>query len=182
MTTYRCDLDNDQQIYIQNQGSQTEIRLVADRQGQRQSQSNSFETGNWCVPPTVFRISNGLVLRIEAEQGERFIQVQANRMSQLDAAPSLSDAEVLSLRKTDEAESRDSMPEMKPMQPMKPMEPMKPMGPMRVDDMQMQMGNMKMQMGGSLPRQSVRNFCSQCGSKVGQGDRFCSYCGSGLNS
>jgi len=49
---------------------------------------NSFETGNWRVPPAVFRTPSGVVLRIEAEQDQRFIQVQ-DRMSRLDAAPSL---------------------------------------------------------------------------------------------
>ena len=162
MTAYTCDLDNDQQIYIQNQGSQTEISLVSGGQNQRQSQRNSFETGSWRVPPTVFHLANAAVLRIESEQGEYFIQVQANRMSQLNAPPSLSDADVLPLRKT-EAESRDSTPEMKPMEPMKPME------------------SMQMQMGGALPRPSMR-FCPQCGNRVGRGDRFCSYCGSGLSA
>lgn len=193
MAAYTCDLDKDQQIHIENQGKQTVIKLVSGGPSQQQSQGNSFETGNWRVPPTVFRTQNGVVLRIEADPGQHFIQVQANKMSRLDAEPSLSDADVLPLQKvgTEAASSQNSM---QPMQPMKPMEPMKPMSPMQIDDMQMQMkpmtmrmGNMEMRMGEPLQtktapeqRQSTKNFCPQCGSKVGGGDRFCSNCGNSL--
>ena len=170
MAAYTCELDKGQQIYIENQGSQTVITLTSSTASQQQSQRNDFETGNWRVPPTVFQTLNGVVLRIEAES-QRFIQVQANKMSSLDAAPTLSDADVLPLRKVEA--STQSMPAMQPMQPMKPMKPMQPM--------QMQMGNIKMQMGESLPeRQSTKNFCSQCGSRIAEGDRFCSYCGNSL--
>jgi len=179
MTAYTCALD-DQQIYIENQGSQTTIKLTSGSQSQQQSQSNSFATGSWRVPPTVFRTSNGVVLRIEVEQGEYFIGVQASRMSKLDKAPSLSDAEVIPTSKVDEAESvQNSMPDMKPMQPM---EPMQPMQPMQMEPMVMQMGNMEMRMGTKTPpKQSAKNFCSQCGSKVAQSDHFCAHCGSSLS-
>lgn len=193
MAAYTCNLAQGQQVYIENQGSQTLITLVSSGSGQQQSQGNSFETGNWRTPPTVFRTASGVVLRIEAEQGQHFIQMQANGMIRLDAAPSLSDAEVLPLRKeeTESASRQSSMPDM---QPMKPMKPMKPMPPMQIDDMQMQMepmamrmGNMEMRMGETLrtetapkQRQSTRNFCPQCGSKVEESDRFCSQCGNSL--
>lgn len=189
MTAYTCNLDNGQQIYVENRGSQTVITLASGGLGQQQSQRNSFETGNWRVPPTVFRTRLGVVLRIEAEQGEHLIQVQGNRMSKLDAAPSLSDAEVLRLQKVETSSaSRHSMPDMQPM------EPMKPMPPMQIDDMQMRMAPMEMRMGNMSMRmgeprrmqtapdetQSLKNFCPQCGSKVAKGDRFCSHCGKGL--
>lgn len=189
MAAYTCDLDKGQQITIENQEPQTAITLTSGGSGQQQSQSNSFETGNWRVPPTVFRTPSGVVLRIEAEQGQHFIQVQANGMSKLDAAPSLSDADVIPLRKVEtEAVSRHSMPDMQPMQPMEPMKPMPPMQmgnmEMRMEPMAMRMGNMEMRMGEPLgtqaapdQRQSVKNFCPQCGSKLGKGDRFCSNCG-----
>lgn len=196
MAAYTCDLDNGQHIYIENQEQQTVIKLTSGGRGQQQSQSNSFETGKWRVPPTVFQTGDGVVLRIEAEQGQHFIQLQANRMSRLDAEPSLSDADVLPLRQdaTEAASSQSFMQPMQPMDPMKPMEPMKPMSQMQIDDMQMQMkpmmmrmGNMEMRMGEPLKtnttpeqRQSLKNFCPQCGSKVGQSDRFCSNCGNAL--
>jgi len=63
-------------------------------------------------------------------------------MSRLDAAPSLGDADVVTLQKVEAEEaSRHSMPDMQPMEPMKPM---KPMPPMQIDDMQMQMEPMTM--------------------------------------
>lgn len=98
MAAYTCDLDKGQQIYIENQGLQTMIKLVSLGSGQQQSQGNSFETGNWRVAPTVFRTSNGAVLQIEAEQEQHFIQVQGNGMIRLDAAPELNDADALPLR------------------------------------------------------------------------------------
>lgn len=192
MVIYKCDIDNAQQAIIESQASRTVITLVSGGSGQQQSQGNSFETGNWRVPPTVFQTPSGLILRIEAEQDQLFIQLQGNRMSRLDAAPDLSDADVLPLRKVETEEAlRLSMPKMQPMEPMKPM---KSMPPMQIDDMQMQMepmtmrmGNMEMRMGESLrmqtaldQRQTTKNFCSQCGSKLGKGDRFCSNCGNRL--
>ena len=129
MAAFKCDLDNGQQVTIENQGSSTVITLVSGGVGQQQSQGNSFETGNWRGKPTVFRTPNGVVLRIEAEQEQHFIQVQGNGMSNLDAAPELSDADVLPLRSVDSSEvsRQSSMPDMQPMEPMKPMKPMSPM-------------------------------------------------------
>lgn len=181
MATYICELDQGQQIYIENQGVQTAIALVSSGPGQQQSQRNSFETGNWRVPPTGFRTPSGVVLQISAEQGQHFIQVQANGMTRLNSAPSLSNADVLPLRQVDEAVSRNAMPDMQPM------EPMKPMPPMQISDMEMRMGSMEMRMGKPLRMQTApkqgqltKNFCSQCGSKVEIGDYFCSHCGNSL--
>jgi hypothetical protein len=179
MAAYTCDLDQGQKVYIENQGSRTEITLASGGSGQQQSQRNSFETGNWRVPPTVFRTPSSVVLRIEAEQSQHFIQVRGNRISRLDAAPSLSDAEVLPLRKveTEEASRQSTMPDMPPIKPMKPMPPMQ----MQMEPMAMRMGNMEMRMETApQQRQSTKNFCSQCGSKVEEGDRFCSHCGNRL--
>ncbi len=187
MVTYRCDLDKGKQIYIENQESLTAIALVSGGSNQQQSQRQSFETGKWQVPPTVFlQSSSGVVLRIEAEQGQYFIQVQASGMSRLNTVPSLSDANVLPLHKVDET-AASNLPDMQPMKPMKPMPPM------QMDDMQMQMTPMKMQMGNmemhmgepiekKMPesRQLTKNFCNQCGSKIEEKDRFCSYCGNRL--
>lgn len=172
MDAYVCELDKGQQIYIENQRSQTLIKLSSSNKSQQQSQSNCFETGNWRVPPTVFRTSSGVLLRIETEQSQYFIQVQANGMIKLDSPSSLSDAEVLPLQKVeaDIASKQSSIPGMQPMSPMKPMQPM-----------HMQMGNMEMRMGTAPEqKQSAKNFCPQCGSKVGKSDRFCSNCSNNL--
>lgn len=101
------------------------------------------------------------------------------------------------------------MQPMTPMQPMAPMTPMAPMQPMGMSPMQMQMGNMGMSMGRSdssvssgsfsgnaeaspsrdTPVNASNNvsssagsvkFCSQCGTAVKVGDRFCSSCGHSL--
>ncbi len=77
-----------------------------------------------------------------------------------------------------------------PMQPMQPMQPMK-MGNMEMNanPMEMRMGNMEMRMGeafGSSPASpsvsapasaNQPKFCSQCGTSVKAGDRFCANCG-----
>lgn len=173
MATYICELDQGQQIYIENQGVQTAIALVSSGPGQQQSQRNSFETGNWRVPPTGFRTPSGVVLQIEAKQGQHFIQVQANGMTRLNSAPSLSNADMLPLQQVDEAVSKHAMPDMQPMKPMKPMPPM------QISDMEMRMGTLRMETA-PQQRQSTRNFCPQCGSKVAIGDYFCSYCGNSL--
>jgi hypothetical protein len=75
---------------------------------------------------------------------------------------------------------------MEPMEPMKPMSPMQ-MGDLQMGSMEMRMGDMEMRMGEPLrtktklePRQSTKNFCNQCGSKLGEADRFCSHCGNRL--
>ncbi len=184
MAAYACDLDKGQQIYVEYQEPLTVITLVSGGPSQSQSQRNSFETGNWRVPPTVFQTSSSVVLRIEAEQDQHFIQVQAQGMSRLNTAPSLNDADVIPLRKVGtEAASSHSLPDMEPMEPMKPMPPMQ-MGDLQMGSMEMRMGNMEMRMGEPLrtetkpePRQATKNFCNQCGSKIGEGDRFCSHCG-----
>jgi len=185
MAAYTCDLDNGQQIYVDYQEPLTVITLTSGEPGQQQSQRNSFETGDWAEPPTLFGTSSGVVLRIETEQGQHFIQVQTNGMSRLNAAPLLNGAEVLPLWEVGtEAVPRHSLPDM---QPMKPMKPMKPMSPMQMKPMAMHMDGMSMQMGEQLQtkketesRQSTKNFCNQCGSKVQDSDRFCSQCGNRL--
>ena len=155
---YTCNLDNNRQLYIENQGVQTVIALSSTSPNQQQSQRSSFETGNWILPPSLFRTSSGLVVRIEAQQGQYFIQVQASGMSILTTAPSLIDAEVLPLQRA----TAQTAPKFQPMPPMTPMAPM-----------QMRMGNMEMQMGKPLGRR----FCSQCGHGVEPSDRFCPQCG-----
>lgn len=188
MTAYRCDLNRGQQIYFENQGTQTTIRLLSTGIGQQQSTSSSFETGKWHVPPTVYRTEAGFIIQIKAEQGQRFIQVQAHTMSVLNASPSLSGADSLPIQQVETATGTQSNSTIPPMEPMKPMEPIKT-GNMQMNTrpMEMRMGNMEMRMGEPLklntpsaPKQSVKNFCPQCGSKVEAGDRFCSNCGNRL--
>ena len=176
MTTYRGDLGGGQQVFVAAQGTQTVVTLMGGGPGQQQSQSSGFDTGEWLAPPVLFRTGGGLVLRIETARGHSFIRLQSSGMHLLDAAPSLTGANVLPLQPSEEA----AAPSFRPMEPLKPMEPMKPMKPM-----EMRMGNMHMRMGGSEAKPEAapaaeKRFCTQCGKPAGPADRFCGRCGSRL--
>ncbi|KAM3110779.1 zinc-ribbon domain-containing protein [Phormidesmis sp. 146-33] len=174
---YLCDLGTGQQLRVENQGTQTIVTLTSSSTGQQQSQQSSVQTGEWQLPPTLFRTATGLILRIEAAQGHTFISLQSNSISLLKGLPSMVKADVLPLQQTS-----DSAP-FKPMEPMKPLEPMK-MGNMQMKSspMEMRMGNMQMKMGNSSTIPSTKRFCSQCGERVGVSDRFCAHCGSQLTT
>lgn len=186
MTAYKCDLGRGQQLYLENRARQTVTTLVSASAGQQQSASSSFETGRWQVPPAVFQTAAGVIIQIAAEQGQQFMQVQAQGISTLKAAPSLDNAAALPLQPVETevgTDDRSTMPRLEPLPPMQPMSPMKPMqmGNMQMDlgRMEMRLGNMEMRLG-TPAKQSNQNFCSQCGSKVAAGDRFCANCGNRL--
>lgn len=169
---YRGELAADQQVTVQNQGMQTLVTLSHHGPGQQQSQSSSFATGEWSLPPTLFRTIAGFVLRIEASQGQTWVQLQVNSLQVLSSAPLLENAAVLSLQPIPNGQRLAPLPPMPPMQ----------MGnmQMQISPMKMRMGDMQMQMGKEpfmTPSPSSVAFCSQCGQAVGVGDRFCSGCG-----
>lgn len=164
---YICDLGSGQVVYIENSGMQTDITLASSTAGQQQQASSSFHTGKWRIPPTAFRAASSVILRIDSESGQYFIQVQGSSTIVLNSPPSLVGAEELSLKQADAPS-------------MKPIEPMKPMTPMKMSNMEMRMGNMSMQMGNSAP--NAEHFCSQCGTKTAEGDRFCTSCGHRLQA
>ncbi|HEY9834271.1 MAG TPA: zinc ribbon domain-containing protein [Stenomitos sp.] len=180
---YIGNLGAGQQVYIENQGSQTLMTLTSRSNSQQQSQSSSFNTGNWTVPPTLFWTPAGYVLRIESSSGQHFVQIQANGMNHLSTVPSLVHADVISLEQVaDAASSSQQSIEFTPlMEPMKPMEPLPPMKmgdmEMRMNPMEMRMGNMELRMGEKPQTHSGSRFCSQCGQSVKESDRFCSSCG-----
>jgi NADH pyrophosphatase NudC (nudix superfamily) len=173
---YRGDLGQDQQLLVENRGNQTLITVSSSRAGQQQSQSSGFETGQWVAPPTLFRVTTGFVLRIEAGQ-PLYVQLQAGQMQVLATAPTLLGAEVLPLQPI--ADSTQAQPNS--MQPMQPMQPMQ-MGnmQMQMQPMEMRMGNMEMRMGETLANSSNQRFCPQCGATVQANDRFCAKCGNQL--
>lgn len=189
MTTYKCDLNQGQQLYLQNQEMQTVVKLISTSVGQQQSTSSSFETGKWQLPPVIFRTAAGVIIQIAAERGQQLIQVQAQGISILKASPSLSHADALPIQPVETevgTKPNTTMPRLEPLPSMAPMQPMKPMqmGDMHMDlgRMEMRLGNMEMRLGTpadqeTAPKQSNQNFCSQCGSKVAAGDRFCVNCG-----
>lgn len=183
---YMGNLGAGQQLYIDNRGTHTFVTLTSSHAGGQQSQSSSFETGDWVVPPTLFRTLSGFVLRIESASGAHFVQIQGNGFNQLQTAPALGNADILSLQQVASTATPNPMEPMPPMEPMQ-MEPMKPIEPlpplkmgdmeMRMSPMEMRMGNMEMRMGDNAPSQSGRRFCTQCGQPVKLSDRFCSACG-----
>jgi hypothetical protein len=125
---YKADLPSGRKLLIINEDGQTRLAISSDGDGHQQSSANSFSTGDWKQSPTLFKTAKALVLQIEAEGSQFFFQVEDDAIHRLDAAPSLDDAEKLTLQEASQSdvEGAESKP-MKPMEPMKPIEPMKPM-------------------------------------------------------
>lgn len=171
MVAFVGNLGSGQQVYVENQGTQTAITLSSNSSGQQQSQSTSFQTGTWVKPPALFRNGAGFVLQIEATEGVRFARLQGNGISSLSETPFLDNEEVVPLAETGE----NAGASMQPMQPLQPLEPIKPMQPMRMGNMEMRMGNMQLRMGSRGEEKG--GFCTQCGNGVSEVDRFCAHCG-----
>jgi hypothetical protein len=168
---YVCELGTGQSVYLENQGAQTVVTLISSGPGQQQQASSSFTTGVWSSPPQVFQTPYGLVLKVISEQGERSLQIQGTSVSILGEMPSVTDSQQLTVQEV----TRVSVSPLKPMEPMK-MEPMKPMN-LNMGDMQMNMNPMSMRMGSGSSEENPKSFCSQCGTSVKPEDRFCSNCG-----
>ena len=187
---YKCNLGSGQEVYIDNQGMQTVVTLASGGPGQQQQSSSSFQTGKWTAEPSLYWSGNRMVLRIESENGQFSIQLQAGGMSLMGGSPDMANAEKLSVQQVSpeavpQGSHKKPMEPMKPMEPVKPIEPMKPMDmgsmkmgnmEMNMNPMQMRMGNMSMDMGnpGASPE---KRFCPQCGTGIQASDRFCSSCG-----
>ncbi|HVF84783.1 MAG TPA: hypothetical protein VM821_02290 [Abditibacteriaceae bacterium] len=118
-------LANRQQVLVENEEGQTRITLHSGEEGKKQSQSNSFQTGEWSETPTLYKTKDGFVLQVEAAQGRFSFRLQNNAIDQLDAAPTLDDAQQMSFEKASAEDVAQSRPEL--MKPMKPMQPLKPM-------------------------------------------------------
>lgn len=177
---YRVNLSNNQQLIVINQGTQTLITLISSSQGQQQSQSSSFTTGNWNKPPRLYQTESGFVLEINTDTKKHFFAIQSNSIN-VTSTPAWQNTVSLDLEYTPQSEQNNL--EFEPMQPMQPMQPMK-MGnmSMNMNPMSMQMGNMSMTMGEDKTAKPSKNFCSQCGEKVKPSDRFCSSCGNKLDN
>lgn len=169
--SYRCDLGDGQQIVIENQGTQTVVAQMSAGAGQQQSQRSSFTTGSWQMPPTLFRTTTGVILRVEAADGQFFMGLHGQYVGLLQTPPLLAGAEVLPVRQV--AAAHGSVVAT-PLETMQPMQPLKPLEPMR-----MQMGTMQMQMhmGTAESTQEDQRFCGQCGHAAAVADRFCTRCG-----
>jgi hypothetical protein len=181
---YRCEIGAGECIEFENSGSQTRLTIASSRFGQQQQASNSFNTGAWTAPPQVLQTSEGLVIKLATEQGERLIQVhQITQSSTLVGHLSMGDAQLLQLQKIDEFAGAE------PIEPMEPMKRMKPLEPMRLGDMEMsletmtmRMGDRVMQMGNAgVDTSTVQLFCTQCGTRLSSGERFCAHCGQAID-
>lgn len=168
--TYAYDLEDGQRLIVENDGDNTLVALRSGGEGQQQSQATGFDTGKWSKAPALFRVKQGLVLRVETKGGSEFISLRGNRIQSMRGEPDLKDAEKLKLRESEESVA---------MEPMRPMEPMKPMKSMR--PMEMRMGNMQMRMGGIEEEAKLeKRFCTKCGRPAQKDDRFCAHCGNKL--
>ncbi len=186
---YQTYLDRHQQLVVKNQNFQTIVIVSSSSPNQQQSQSSVFSTGEWSSPPQLYKTETGYIISLVSGDQEHFILVQGTSITVV-SKPSLSPNMKLEWQgKFDEPASQGhtefaSMPSMQPMQPMQSMQPIQPMQPMQMGDMSMNLNDMSMQMGNmSLKMKPSRkkNFCTQCGQKVGLSDRFCASCGTKLS-
>ncbi len=171
---YVFELNSSQAVYLENQGTQTVVTTISQIPGQQQQASSGVHTGLWTTPPSVYRTAKGVILQVQAEQGEYYIQVEGTAMSVLGRQLSLDPSQQIQLQQV----SNSPLSSLKPMKPMKPIK-IEPMKPMQMGNMQMNLNPMEMRMG-STPS-NIRQFCSQCGAKVKPDDRFCSSCGHHLD-
>ena len=195
---YSCDLPSGQTLYLDNQGEMTNATVLMKQSGQQQQSGSSVMTGAWQIPPQVFLMGGGAVVRLTTARGVWSLMVQGMGLSVQSGVVEMGD-QLMPLTPLSQmpnvASSSFSM------------QPMQPMQPISMNPMQMQMGNMGMSMGPSSSQasssvsskgNSVGNgaaspsrdspgkassnvrFCSQCGTGVKVGDRFCSSCGYSL--
>ena len=172
---YMVNLNAQQQLIIENRHIQTSLTLVSSSPGQQQSQSSEFTTGHWTRRPELFKTPSGLLLQIDSDRGEYFIQIQASGIQALTTAPLLNNAQQLELQEIHHTATSPTKMGFEPMTPMKPME----MGnmSMSMNPMSMRMGNMSMEMVKEEKSTSASHFCPQCGQAVEANDRFCRSCG-----
>lgn len=162
-------------LFAENNGEQTSISLQSGGTSQQQTQGSSFTTGTWKQEPVLYKTPHGVVLQVEGDKGRFCFQIHGNSIHILDEVPNLYEAETIPLHQAE-------APHIKPMAPMQPMQPMKPMAPM-----EMKMGDMHLKMGGaeqadyeSKESEAQARFCTQCGTKAADGDKFCGKCGQKL--
>jgi len=198
---YSCDLPSGQTLYLENQGDMTNTTVLMKQSGQQQQSGSSVMTGAWQIPPEVFLMGGGAVVRLTTAIGVWSLMIQGMSLSVQSGAVNMGD-QVMPLTPLSQmpnvASSSFSMQPMTPMQPMSPMQPMTPMQPMHTNPMQMQMGNMGMSMGrsGSQASSNVSSGSNSVGNgaaspsrdipsqdnpgKASSNVKFCSQCGTGV--
>lgn len=203
-TAYQCDLGSNQWLHLSNDGSMTTVTVSSRGAGQQQQSSQGFVTGEWRDRPQVYPLAQGVVVAIATVHSTAYVQIQAGQ-AQLLSGQAAEQMNQFVQAKTSQsmlvqpvASTATTQP-MTPMIPMAPMTPMTPMAPMamNLNPMSMAMGNMAMSMGSSAASsatsdstakttgqtaQSAKRFCTQCGSAVEPGDKFCGHCGDRLSA
>ena len=168
---YVATLGNSQ-LAIALQGMQTNITLTSSSAGQQQSQSSSFNTGQWLDRPKLREVGEGAVLQIETDRGSYYIHILSNTINRVDPPSDLQNYSTIDLKEVDDTQAAS-----KPIEPMPSMQPMQ-MGNMSMDinSMSMQMGDMSMGIN-NPDKTTTKQFCSQCGTEAKAGDCFCRSCG-----
>jgi ribosomal protein S27AE len=171
---YACELGMGQSVYLEERNDSTIVTTVNSGFGQQQQSSTSFVTGEWIAPPEMYQTPHGVILKIITDRGQHYIEIQENDRCLLYKNPANNDYHQIPIERVASIPSF-SMPPMQPMQPMQ-------MGNMSMsaNPMEMRMGNMVLQMQNSGRTTTKQSFCSQCGVKVKEDDRFCSSCGHAL--
>ena len=168
-------------IYIENQEHQTTVTAVISLPGQQQQTSHSLTTGRWTTSPELFCSPQGAVIKVSTAQGHYYLQVQNQRIGQVETMPSPQTLEPIPLQQVVQAPTTN----MPPMPSMPPLE----MGnmSMNMQPMQMHMGNMHMSVGTastatySSSTPNSNKFCRQCGTAIEATDKFCANCGHRLH-
>lgn len=200
---YSCDLPSGQTLYLQNQGDMTNATVLMKQSGQQQQSGSSVMTGTWQIPPEVFAMGGGAVVRLTTAMGVWSLMVQGMSLSVQSGAVEMGNQAMGLTAQSQMPSSSFSMPPMTPMTSMPSMNPMPPMG-MSMNPMQMQMGNMGMSMGGSSGSQASSRVSSggnsggngaanssrdspsqdspgEASGNVKSGNvKFCSQCGTGV--
>jgi ribosomal protein S27AE len=160
---YQTLLSVGQTLVVAQQGRQTSVNLTTMQFGQHQTQQMSVTTGYWTAPPALFKTSSaGWILRIDTQQDQHFIHIQANGIRVLAETPLLKNVDIIRL---------EEVPDFEP-----------------VHTSPMEMGNFgeRFNLLRNFTRQVNRSvnipaqFCPNCGSGVKRMDRFCSHCGEAL--
>ncbi|PSR19579.1 zinc ribbon domain-containing protein [filamentous cyanobacterium CCP3] len=174
---YQYDLGLGQKIYLDNSGSTTVMTLASSSSGQQQQSGTQVQTGTWTEVPQAARIDGGVLLRCVTAQGVFVWQVQGTQIGIADIAAWPAD-QAVALQPTEAGPAP-----MQPMAPIQPMTPLEPMAPMTMGNMRMSTNPMTMQMGNTMlsmgndEAPKAKQFCTQCGSAIQAGDRFCGSCG-----
>jgi hypothetical protein len=196
-----ADLGHGGTLEIENVNLQTVITLTPQSIDPQQSQQMSIYLGNWSASPTLFQLSNYLILQIETPRITSFVRLQPNSISLLTEMPLMLNAKMIPLRNAPlsvpaTVPSKIEMPKAESMKPIEPLKPLQTSGTvaMRMEPMEKRMKNMSVRMELSTSTQtsaqtSLRTaaqasipVCSTCGANVQGSDRFCANCGHGVRA